>query len=88
LSSVRSLKIPPQGAFVTVREVRLFQNFSFGNSFLRFNRKTGPDFKSDLAGFSKRLSKTNRVLEQAQVLLYIYVISINFIREAVPKLQF
>jgi hypothetical protein len=40
---------------------KLFQNFSFWNSFLRFNRKTGP-----LAGFSKSLSKTNRVLEQAQ----------------------
>jgi hypothetical protein len=40
----------------------LFQNFSFWNSFLGFNRKTGP-----LAGFSKSLSKTNRVLEQAQL---------------------
>jgi hypothetical protein len=47
-------------------ELRLFQNFSFWNSFLRFSRKTGL-----LAGFSKSLSiepevRTNRVLEQAQ----------------------
>jgi peptidoglycan/xylan/chitin deacetylase (PgdA/CDA1 family) len=37
----------------------LFQNFSFWNSFLRFNGKTG----------LKRLSKTNRVLEQAHFAL-------------------
>jgi hypothetical protein len=42
--------------------MKLFQNFSFWNSFLRFNRKTGL-----LTGFSKSLSKTNRVLEQAQI---------------------
>jgi hypothetical protein len=45
--------------------LRLFQNFSFWNSFLRFKRKTGL-----LAGFSKSLSigpevRTNRVLKQA-----------------------
>jgi hypothetical protein len=42
--------------------MRLFQNFSFGNSFLRFRGKTG-----FLTGFSKSLAKTNRVLEQAQM---------------------
>ncbi|MDR2619088.1 MAG: hypothetical protein LBC62_09485 [Treponema sp.] len=49
---------------VNIREgykERLFQNFSFWNSFFRFNGKTGL-----LTGFSKSLSKTNRVLEQAQ----------------------
>jgi hypothetical protein len=45
-------------------QMRLFQNFSFWNSFLRFSRKT-----ELLAGFSKSLSKTNRVLEQAQITL-------------------
>jgi hypothetical protein len=40
---------------------RLFQNFSFWNSLLRFRGKTGL-----LTGFSKSLAKTNRVLEQAQ----------------------
>jgi hypothetical protein len=43
--------------------LKLFQNFSFWNSFLRFNRKTGP-----LAGFSKSLSKTNRVLDKLTLL--------------------
>jgi hypothetical protein len=38
--------------------VRLFQNFSFWNSFLRFNRKTGL-----LPVFRRVCSKTNRVLE-------------------------
>jgi hypothetical protein len=38
-------------------EMRLFQNFSFWNSFLRFRGKTGL-----LTGFSKSLAKTNRVL--------------------------
>jgi hypothetical protein len=42
--------------------VRLFQNFSFWNSFPEFNGKTGL-----WAGFSKSLSKTNRVLEQARL---------------------
>ncbi|MDR3192362.1 MAG: hypothetical protein LBT87_04790, partial [Treponema sp.] len=41
---------------------RLFQNFSFWNSYLEFSGKTGLS-----AGFSKSLSKTNRVLEQAQL---------------------
>jgi hypothetical protein len=44
--------------------LRLFQNFSFWNSNLKFNRKT-----ELLAGFSKSLSKTNRVLEQARLTL-------------------
>jgi transposase InsO family protein len=39
---------------------RLFQNFSFWNSYLEFRGKTG--FST---GFPKSLSKTNRVLEQA-----------------------
>jgi hypothetical protein len=43
-------------------QLRLFQNFSFWNSFSGFNGKTGL-----LAGFSRSLSKTNRVLEQAQL---------------------
>jgi hypothetical protein len=46
---------------------RLFQNFSFWNSFLEFDRKTGP-----LAGFPRACSvepkvRTNRVLEQAHL---------------------
>jgi hypothetical protein len=45
--------------------LRLFQNFSFWNSFFRFNRKTWT-----LTGFSKSLSKTNRVLEQAQLFVF------------------
>jgi hypothetical protein len=40
--------------------MRLFQNFSFWNGFSGFNGKTGL-----LAGFSRGLSKINRVLEQA-----------------------
>jgi D-alanyl-D-alanine carboxypeptidase (penicillin-binding protein 5/6) len=52
--------------------LRLFQNFSFWNSFLRFNRKTGP-----LAGFLKSLSiepevRTNRVLEQALLTFFFF----------------
>jgi hypothetical protein len=42
--------------------MRLFQNFSFWNSYLEFRGKTGL-----LTGFSKSLFKTNRVLEQAQI---------------------
>jgi hypothetical protein len=38
---------------------KLFQNFSFWNSFLDLTGKTGP-----LTGFSKSLSKTNRVLDK------------------------
>jgi hypothetical protein len=43
--------------------LRLFQNFSFWNSFLDLKGKTGL-----LTGFSKGLFKTNRVLEQAHLL--------------------
>jgi hypothetical protein len=43
------------------KQKKLFQNFSFWNSLLRFKGKTGL-----LAGFSESLFKTNRVLEQAQ----------------------
>jgi hypothetical protein len=43
--------------------MRLFQNFSFWNSFLEFSGKTGL-----LTGFSESLSKTNRVLEQAHII--------------------
>jgi hypothetical protein len=51
------------GVSKKIPQLRLFQNFSFWNSFLRFNRKTGL-----LTGFSKSLFKTNRVLEQAQLI--------------------
>jgi hypothetical protein len=54
-------------------KVRLFQNFSFWNSFLRFSGKTGL-----LTGFSKslfqnraRLAHSQLVLEQAQVILLL-----------------
>jgi hypothetical protein len=50
--------------------MRLFQNFSFWNSFLEFNGKTG-----FLFGFSKslfqnraRLAHSQLVLEQAQII--------------------
>jgi hypothetical protein len=52
--------------------LRLFQNFSFWNSYLEFSGKTGLS-----AGFSKSLSKTNRVLEQT--LLAGYYISSHFL---------
>jgi hypothetical protein len=45
---------------------RLFQNFSFWNSLLRFKGKTGL-----LTGFSKGFSKTNRVLEQALPIFFL-----------------
>jgi hypothetical protein len=51
--------------FLFCNELKLFQNFSFWNSFLGFNGKTGL-----LAGFSKSLSKTNRILKQTQLSLY------------------
>jgi predicted nucleic acid-binding protein len=59
--------------------VRLFQNFRFGNSFLKFNGKTGL-----LTGFSKSLSKTNRVLEQAQV---VNEFCVNAIRKGGDPLE-
>jgi len=43
--------------------MRLFQNFSFWKSLLRFKGKTGL-----LSGFSKAISKTNRVLEMAHII--------------------
>jgi hypothetical protein len=50
---------PIQGLY---NYLRLFQNFSFWNSFLEFDRKTGL-----LAGFPRACSETNRVLEQAHL---------------------
>ena len=44
--------------------LRFFQNFSFWKNYLRFSRKTG--FQD---GFSKAVSKTNRVLETAPLLI-------------------
>jgi hypothetical protein len=39
-----------ENSSLNIGDMRLFQNFSFWNSLLGFNRKTGP-----LAGFSKSL---------------------------------
>jgi len=44
-------------------KVRLFQNFSFWKSYLRFGGKTGA-----WAGFSKAIFKTNRVLKMAKII--------------------
>jgi tetratricopeptide (TPR) repeat protein len=51
------------------KPLRPFQNFSFGNGFLRFNGKIGL-----LTGFSTSLSKTNRVLEQAPLITVFILI--------------
>jgi hypothetical protein len=48
--------------------LRLFQNFSFWNSSPEFDRKTGL-----LAGFPRACSKTNRVLEQALLLMILLI---------------
>jgi hypothetical protein len=52
--------------------MRLFQNFSFWNSNLRFRGKTGL-----LAGFSKSLFQTNQVLEQAHIIKELYCMGIK-----------
>jgi hypothetical protein len=47
---------------IFLNQLRLFQNFSFWNSLPDLKRKT-----RHLTGFSTSLSKTNQVLEQAQL---------------------
>jgi flagellar protein FliO/FliZ len=51
-----------QGKTVYFSQMRLFQNFSFWNSYLRFTWKSG-----HLTAFPRGCFKTNRVLEQPQV---------------------
>jgi hypothetical protein len=52
----------PTGFWKTSIHLRLFQNFSFWNSFLEFSGKTGL-----LPVFPGAWLKTNRVLEQAHL---------------------